>query len=403
LLIYTSGTTGLPKAANVTHRRIVEWSFWFAGMMDAQPGDRLYNCLPMYHSIGGIVAIGAMLVKGGSVFIRARFSVGRFWDDVVDAECTIFQYIGELCRYLVRGPAYPKERHHRLRLACGNGLSGDIWEVFQGRFGIPRVLEYYAATEGIVSLYNAEGKPRAIGPGAIGRIPSFLAHRFSVRLIRSDPETGDPIRDAAGYCIACGPDEPGEAIARFFDEPAQRFDGYTDPIATAGKMLRNVFAEGDRWYRTGDLLRKDAAGYYYFVDRIGDTFRWRGENVSTTQVAEILRSCPGVTDAAVYGVTVPGNEGRAGMAAITTDDRFNFPDLRDHLAMHLPAYAQPLFVRLCETFDVTGTFKLTKGNLVREGYADASGPVWFNDRQTSRFIACDTDLLGSIADGTRRI
>lgn len=164
LLIYTSGTTGVPKAANITHRRIVEWSFWFAGMMDAQPSDRLYNCLPMYHSIGGIVAIGAMLVKGGSVVIRARFSASRFWDDVVDAECTIFQYIGELCRYLLRGPAHPRERLHRLRLACGNGLSGDIWTTFQGRFGIPRILEYYAATEGIVSLYNAEiriaGGPR---------------------------------------------------------------------------------------------------------------------------------------------------------------------------------------------------------------------------------------------------
>ncbi len=178
-------------------------------MMDVRPDDRLYNCLPMYHSVGGIVAIGSMLVSGGSVLIRDRFSASRFWDDVVDADCTIFQYIGELCRYLALGPPHPKERAHRLRLACGNGLNGDVWEPFQQRFGIPRILEFYAATEGIVSLYNTEGKP-----GAIGRIPPFLAQRFPVALVRSDPETGEPERDAEGLCIACQADEPGEAIGQ---------------------------------------------------------------------------------------------------------------------------------------------------------------------------------------------
>jgi fatty-acyl-CoA synthase len=401
LLIYTSGTTGLPKAANVSHGRIAEWSLWFAGMMDVQPDDRLYNCLPMYHSIGGIVAIGSMLVRGGSVLVRERFSASRFWDDLADGGCTIFQYIGELCRYLTLAPPHPKERGHRLRLACGNGLNGDVWERFQARFGIPRILEFYAATEGIVSLYNAEGKP-----GAIGRIPPFLAHRFPVALVRSDPETGEPLRDADGLCIACQPDEPGEGIGQLPGAEAaaaRHFDGYTDTAASARKVLRDVFSRGDLWFRTGDLLRKDAAGYFYFVDRIGDTFRWRGENVSTTQVAAVLRACPGVTDAVVYGVAVPGQEGRAGMAAITTDGRFGFEALAAHLDAHLPGYAQPLFVRLCESLDFTGTFKLTKGRLVQERYAECPEPVWFNDRAAGRFVRCDPAVIGSIEDGTRRV
>ncbi|MFZ0720415.1 MAG: AMP-binding protein, partial [Xanthobacteraceae bacterium] len=173
LTIYTSGTTGLPKAANVSHRRLLQWSFWFAGLMNTTPDDRMYDCLPMYHSIGGVVAIGALLVRGGSVVIREKFSAGEFWDDISKWDCTLFQYIGELCRYLVNAPPHLRERAHRLRLCCGNGLRADIWQDFKARFDIPRILEFYAATEGNVSLYNVEGEV-----GAIGRVPPFLAHRF---------------------------------------------------------------------------------------------------------------------------------------------------------------------------------------------------------------------------------
>jgi fatty-acyl-CoA synthase len=401
LLIYTSGTTGAPKAVRVTHGRMMEWSFWFAGMMNVRPDDRLYDCLPLYHSTGGVVAIGAMLVSGGSVMIRARFSSTRFWDDVVDGECTIFQYVGELCRYLVGSPAHPRERQHKLRLACGNGLQGDVWTRFVQRFGVAQILEFYAATEGSVSLYNCEGKP-----GAIGRVPPALAHRFPVRLIRCDAETGAAQRDVAGLCIACGPDEVGEAIGQVQHaprSPARRFDGYTDAAGSARKLLADVFISGDCWFRTGDLMRKDTAGYYYFVDRIGDTFRWKGENVASTEVAGVLRACPGITDAVVYGVTVPGHEGRAGMAAITTDDRFDLTGLRAHLAARLPGYAQPLFLRISNALDVTGTFKLAKGRLMQEGYGGATDPVWFNDRAVGRFVPCDPDLLQSIDASTTRL
>jgi fatty-acyl-CoA synthase len=400
LLIYTSGTTGLPKAAKVSHARVLEWSWWFAGMMNAQPADRLYDCLPLYHSTGGVVAVGAMLVKGGSVLIRQRFSASRFWDDVAGWNCTIIQYIGELCRYLVQSAPHPRERDHQLRLACGNGLRRDVWERFQERFALPQILEFYAATEGMVSLYNCEGMP-----GAVGRIPAFLAHRRPVALIRCDAGTGDPLRDDAGLCIPCAPGEPGEAIGRITAAGGGSLSIYTDADASARKLLRDVAAMGDCWFRSGDLMRKDAAGFYYFVDRLGDTFRWKGENVATAEVAAAISQCPGVIDAVVYGVALPATEGRAGMAAVTTDANFSLPALRTHLMATLPPYARPLFVRLCRRIDLTGTFKLVKSALVREGYeAVAPGDsLWFDDHAHGAFVPCDAPLLDAIAQGAVRL
>ncbi len=396
LLIYTSGTTGLPKAAIVTHGRLAEWSCWFAAMMDVTPADRLYDCLPMYHSTGGVVAVGAMLVKGGSVMVARRFSASRFWDDVVDGGCTIVQYIGELCRYLAQSPTHPRELQHRLRLACGNGLRADVWQRFQKRFAIPHLLEFYAATEGSVSLYNCEEKP-----GAVGRVPQFLAHRFPVALIGCDVETGEPLRSSDGFCIRCGPDETGEAIGQIAGADASRgrhFDGYTDVEATARKVLHDVFVSGDRWFRTGDLMRKDRAGYYYFVDRMGDTFRWKGENVSTSEVAAVLAGCPGVTEVVVYGVVVPGNEGRAGMAAVTVEADFDLGVLHHHLVASLPDYARPRFLRVCERLEVTGTFKPMKALLMQEGYSSsvAPDPIWFYDRSRGAFVVCDDTLRAAL-------
>jgi fatty-acyl-CoA synthase len=383
LLIYTSGTTGLPKAAKVSHARLLEWSYWFSGIMGAQPTDRLYNCLPMYHSIGGVVAIGAILVNGGSVVIREKFSASRFWEDITRTECTIFQYIGELCRYLLLSEASAYEARHRLRLCCGNGMSGKVWEEFEARFQVPQILEFYAATEGNVSLYNCEGKP-----GAIGRVPPFLNHRFPIALIKCDVVTGEPVRDANGLCQLCGPDEPGEAIGKIMSTGESQFDGYTDKKASSAKILRDALAPGDTWFRTGDLMRKDSAGYYYFVDRLGDTFRWKGENVSTTEVAETISACPGVTEAVVFGVEIAGNEGRAGMAVITTHTDFSLLALQAHLVKTLPSYARPVFIRRCESLNVTGTFKLQKEALRREGYTNpnASDEIWFFDAAIGSFM-----------------
>ncbi len=404
LCIYTSGTTGLPKAANVSHRRLMQWSHWFAGMMDTGPGDRMYNCLPMYHSVGGVVATGAALVGGGSVVLRERFSAAEFWSDVARWECTLFQYVGELCRYLLNSPPHPLERAHRLRLCCGNGLRPEVWEGFKERFRIPQILEFYAATEGSFSLCNAEGEP-----GAIGRIPSFLAHRFPVALVRLDVALGQPVRDEDGLCVRCSPGEVGEAIGKIASEPSLgdsgpdgRFEGYTDAAASEGKILRNVFAPGDAWFRTGDLMRRDGRGYFYFVDRIGDAFRWKGENVSAAEVAEAAAGCRGVAEAVAYGVLVPGTEGRAGMAAIVPGPGFDLAELREHLAGRLPGYARPLFVRVCERIEATATFKPKTQELAREGYDPGciGDALYFDDRSRQAFVRLDAGLHARIQAGS---
>jgi fatty-acyl-CoA synthase len=214
------------------------------------------------------------------------------------------------------------------------------------------------------------------------------------------------MRDADGRCMACGPGEIGEALGKIVTasgSPARRFDGYTDDAASDRKVLDDVFEPGDRWFRTGDLMRKDAGGYFYFVDRIGDTFRWKGENVATTEVAAILRACPGIADAVVYGVKVSGQEGRAGMAAVTTAEGFDLAQLWAHLDARLPGYAQPLFLRLGAGLDLTGTFKLTSARLAKEGYAHSPDPVWFNDRTAGRFVPCDDALVAAIERGTQRL
>ena len=398
LTIYTSGTTGLPKAANVSHRRLMQWSLWFAGLMNTGPDDRMYDCLPMYHAIGGVAAPGALLVRGGAVVLREKFSVGEFWNDVTDWNCTLFQYIGELARYLVNAPSHPRERKHRLRLVCGNGLRADIWEKFQARFEIPRILEFYAATEANVSLYNVEGKT-----GAVGRVPPFLSHRAAPALVRFDDASGEPARDCDGHCIRCGNDEIGEAIGRI--GAGAEFEGYSSAADTERKILRNVFEPGDAWYRTGDLMRRDAGGYFYFVDRIGDTFRWKGENVATLEVADALMAFAGVREASVYGVAVPGTEGAAGMAALVADGALDFAGLRAHLSRRLPPYARPLFLRLQDRIDTTSTFKPQKTELKRQGFdlTVVRDPIYFDDPEQGAYVPLDAALYERIDAGKVRV
>ncbi len=402
LLIYTSGTTGLPKAASISHRRILNWGGWFAGLTDALPEDRLFDCLPLFHSVGGVVAPCSMLAAGASVVLSDKFSSGAFWRDVVRWDCTLFQYIGELCRYLLKAPPSEFENRHRLRLACGNGLRGDVWEAFQARFSIPQILEFYAATEGNFSLYNVEGKP-----GAIGRIPPLLAHRFPAAIVRVDAETGTPLRNADGLCTACTSGEAGEAVGRIgtADDSGGRFEGYTNATDTEKKILRDVFAKGDAWFRTGDLMKIDEGGFFHFVDRLGDTFRWKGENVATSEVNEAILDCPGVIDAATYGVAVPGADGRAGMAAIVTDASFDFAEFSDRLSRRLPAYACPVFVRLNTALDNTETFKQKKQDLVRAGFdpRNVADPLFFRDPKSGGFLPLDADVYARLSAGAVRL
>ena len=362
LRIFTSGTTGFPKAAEVSHRKLIAWTHWFSGLAGLGEEDRLYNCLPMHHSVGGVVAVGAPLVGGGAAAIAPKFSASRFWDDVARWDCTAFQYIGELCRYLIAAPTPVREKRAKLRLALGNGLAAPVWAAFAERFPDIRVLEFYASTEGNVWLYNVEGRV-----GALGRLPPFLAAKAPIALARFDEATQTPLRGADGFCEPC---DEGEALGRIAGDAATRFEGYSDEAETEKKVLHDVFAPGDAWMRTGDLMRRDAEGFYYFVDRIGDTFRWKGENVATAEVAAALSGCPGVTDALVYGVRVPGHEGRAGMAALAGS--FDWRELERRLEA-LPRWARPMFLRLTTEIARTETFKPKRALYVAQGFDPDQG------------------------------
>jgi fatty-acyl-CoA synthase len=396
LLIFTSGTTGMPKAAFVSHYRIVMWSEWFAGIMDARAEDRLYNCLPLCHSVGGVVGVGSALVAGASVIVRRNFSATRFWADVIASRATIFLYIGELCRYLLTAEGEAEAPPHHLRLSIGNGLRSDVWEAFAKTFAIPRIIEFYASTEGSFSLFNLEGKP-----GAIGRTPPFLAHRSPVALVKFDFAAEEPLRGSDGRCLRCAPHELGEALGKIETQPSQlatRFEGYVSPQDTERKILHDVFVRGDAWLRTGDLMKMDGSGFFYFVDRIGDTFRWKGENVSTLQVAATLSAAPGVLGACVYAVEIPFADGRAGMAVLAVSSSFDIATLRRHVHTHLPSFARPLFLRLSDRIHTTDTFKPKKLKYQREGYNPSltSDRLFIDDVQQSAYRTVDEALYDEI-------
>jgi fatty-acyl-CoA synthase len=401
--IYTSGTTGNPKAANISHDRFLYLSVGFSGMADATQRDRMYVVLPLYHSAGGMCAVGLTFAAGGTVVLRRRFSASQFWEDCRREKVTLFQYIGELCRYLLNTPPEFGENEHHIRLCLGNGLRPDIWEEFQDRFAIPKILEFYGATEGNVALFNADGKV-----GAIGHLSPIMRRLLKIKLVRFDNDLEEPIRGDDGFCVECGPGEPGEAIGLIPKDPNTplgQFEGYTDEKATAKKVLHDAFAVGDRWFRTGDLLRFDEEGYFYFVDRIGDTFRWKGENVSTSEVAEVLGRQPGVREANVYGVEVPGADGRAGMASLVVDSSFDLRGFREAIHRELASYARPLFIRLQREMQITGTFKHRKIDLVKEGFEPDRVPdlLYFDDPEQGAFVTLDAPVYERITSAQVRI
>ena len=396
LYIFTSGTTGLPKAARITHMRAQLYMRGFAGSTGAEKSDRIYITLPLYHATGGLCAMGAALLTGGSAVLRRKFSASHFWEDIHEEGCTMFVYIGELCRYLVNQPEHPLERAHKLRLAFGNGLRGDVWGEMVGRFNIPDVLEFYGATEGNVSMFNFDGQP-----GAIGRVPKWLKKKVNIRLVQFDIEAEVPVRGPDGFCIECGPGQVGECLGKLGDDARTSYTGYADKAASEKKILRDVFEKGDAWFRTGDLMRIDADGYIYFVDRIGDTFRWKGENVSTSEVSEQLAQVPGVLEANVYGVAIPGQDGRAGMAALAVGDDFELARLSDEIEAHMPAYAQPMFLRLQREIATTGTFKYRKVDLVADGFdpAKVKDPIYFKSPVKKAYVKLTKASYAKILDG----
>jgi fatty-acyl-CoA synthase len=403
LYIYTSGTTGLPKAANITHLRLLGMMASFSAATNAKPKDRIYVVLPLYHSAGGICAIGTALTTGGAIILRRKFSAREFWDDCVRYKATLFQYIGELCRYLHNTPPHPLERKHSLRLIIGNGLRPEIWTPFKKRFRIPNIIEFYGATEGNVALMNFDGKV-----GAVGRIPSWARNRSNVTIVRFDIEKEEPVRGPDGFCIRCEPGEVGEALGEILNDPERptsRFDGYARKEETEKKVLRDVFTKGDAWFRTGDLMKQDEKGYFYFIDRIGDTYRWKGENVATSEVSEVLSVFDGVQEANVYGVQIPGTDGRAGMAALVANGELDLAAIKEHLNRQLPSYAHPIFLRLQKGgTDITGTFKQRKVDLVRQGFdPDLIGdPLYVLDPVSDTYLPLDAKLYERIITGEVR-
>lgn len=401
LKMFTSGTTGLPKAALMTHVRALYYLNVFGIAANCTERDRMMMVLPLYHATGGLCGVGCALSYGGALIIRPRFSASAFWPEALKFGATLFMYVGELCRFLVNSPEVPEEHEHKLRCAIGNGMRRDVWEQFQARFEIPKIVEFYGSTEGNVGLVNATNQP-----GAIGRVPSYLRSRFNIDLVKFDTDSEMPVRGSDGHCVSCAPDEVGEAIGRIDPEDARfRFDGYGSEEDTEKKILRNVFKPGDAWFRTGDLMTRDRLGYYYFVDRVGDTYRWKSENVATGEVAEAL-NFDGIEQANVYGVEVQGHAGRAGMAALVAGPHVvDLEALHAHIHNALPAFARPLFLRLQQQTDTTGTFKLRKVELVKEGFDPdrIEDPLYFDHPVIGKYVRLTRELYEQIVDGRLRV
>jgi acyl-CoA synthetase (AMP-forming)/AMP-acid ligase II len=365
--IYTSGTTGLPKAAIIRNQRYLGAAITFGRLMHrCGPGDVIYVPLPLYHSNALMLGWGAALATGAGFALRRKFSVSGFWNDVRKYGATSFVYIGELCRYLLNAPKGEGGQDHRLRVAVGNGLRPDIWEAFQTRFGVPLVREFYGSTEGNAPTLNLAGKP-----GMIGRLSSGQA------VVRCDPDSGEMLRNAAGFCERVHTGDIGLLVGRI--SAMASFDGYVDKRATDSKVAHDVFKRGDRYFNTHDLVQLHEGRWLSFADRLGDTFRWKGENVSTTEVGELVCGASGVLEANVYGVEVPGADGRAGMAALRTDEKFDLESFAAHVRDHLAAYQRPLFLRMLGAdMRVTGTLKHQKVDYRDEGYdpARVSDPLY---------------------------
>ncbi|XP_076978282.1 long-chain fatty acid transport protein 1 [Tamandua tetradactyla] len=396
--IYTSGTTGLPKAAIVVHSRYYRIAAFGHHAYRMGPADVLYDCLPLYHSAGNIMGVGQCLIYGMTVVLRKKFSASRFWDDCVQHNCTVVQYIGEICRYLLKQPVREAEGRHHVRLAVGNGLRPAIWEEFTRRFGVHQIGEFYGATECNCSIANLDGKV-----GSCGFNSRILPNVYPIRLVKINEDTMELLRDAQGLCIPCQAGEPGLLVGQINQQdPLRRFDGYVSASATSQKVARSVFRKGDSAYLSGDVLVMDELGYMYFRDRGGDTFRWRGENVSTTEVEGVLSRMLGQADVAVYGVAVPGVEGRAGMAAIADPQAQLSPDaLYQELQKVLAPYARPVFLRLLPRVDTTGTFKIQKTRLQREGFdpRHTSDRLFFLDLKQGHYLPLDEAVHTRICSG----
>lgn len=389
LLIYTSGTTGLPKAARVSNVSVFLRALSFVHAMQLSVHDRVYCALPLYHTSGGNLAVGMMLASGATLCLSRRFSTTKFWDEVRTFDCTVVQYIGEMCRYLMNAPARDTDKQNHVRAAFGNGLRPDVWAPFQDRFAIPAVYEFYGSTEGILGMINACTSPE--DQGHLGKRGALVNKISGTKIVRYDVDADTHVRTpSTGFLQECATNEVGELICAVNNaDPAKQFHGYyRNERESQQKVLRNVFTNGDVYFRTGDLFRVDAHRCWHFVDRIGDTFRWKGENVATNEVSEALSDFPGLSDICVYGVQVPGNEGRACLAAMVFDDTaFDMAQFAQHVTARLPSYARPLFIRQLPEMSVTGTMKHEKAKLRKHGIdpTQVADKLWYFNKAADAY------------------
>jgi acyl-CoA synthetase (AMP-forming)/AMP-acid ligase II len=384
MLMFTSGTTGLPKAARITNRRTILAGLGTAAACALTPADTVYCCLPLHHATGLLVACAGALVGGARLQLAPRFSPAQFWSDVRRSGATVVCYVGELGRVLVSTPPSADERNHPVRVFLGNGLRADVWRQLVARFGGVSIVEFYGSTEGNVLLVNLSGEK----PGSVGR---DLSGGSAVALCQYDLETGRAVRGADGRAVRVPVGKPGLLVARIHDSNALGyFDGYTDASATRARIERDLAQPGDAWFSTGDVLRQDADGDFWFVDRLGDTFRWKGENVSTDQVAQVVAQAPQVELVTVYGVAVPGREGRVGMAAVQLrpGEALDGAALWELVERHLTPAARPRFVRVCSRLELTASFKPSKLALREEGVdpARVRDPIYVADDRARAYV-----------------
>lgn len=402
--IFTSGTTGLPKPAIVKQEKAIVISRSFQ-ILNFCPSDILYICIPLYHTVGGGMGLMGTIDQGATLVLRRKFSARHFFEDVRKYNVTVIQYIGELCRYLLSVPESPLDGVHKVRVAIGNGLRADIWEKFKHRYRIPNIYEFFGATEGVAGYINLNNRT-----GACGRYSPFLKmlDPFPKLLVKVDMDTGEVLRDRNGHCIPVKVGEPGLLVCAVPESYSdlQFYKGGRE--INEKKVLRNVVKEGDCYFNFGDMLVMDSDYFLYFKDRVGDTFRWKGENVATYEVSNVLTKLDAIQDANVYGVEIPGSEGRAGMAAIYLENNAVVTpqilrDIFHHVTENLPSYARPLFLRFPTEVAMTATLKQQKTQFRKEGFhpQDIDDPLFYYDEQNQTYSPLTVETYGQFLTKSR--
>jgi len=387
--IFTSGTTGLPKAVPISHYHTISASLaWSKFYMNITPDDIMYISLPFFHSNALNIGWAAALGGGATIAIARKFSASNFWDQIRKYKATCFNYVGEICRYLLNQPPDPNDKNHNVVKIVGNGLSPEIWKDFKIRFGIEKVYEFYGATEVSGSFANILNLDCTIGT-------NFDPYT----VVKYDTDVRDFIYDENGYLQKVDEGEPGLVLFKILNP--KTFEGYTNEKATKKKIIKNAFGNDDLWFNTGDMIKCIGNYHYQFVDRLGDTFRWKSENVSTYEVENIISSFEEIELAAVYGVNIPGTEGKAGMVSVLANKNhkdFDFEKFFAILKKNLPLYAIPIFLRFLTNFETTVSEKIRKVPLKKEAYnlENLEDPIYVKLPSRENYVLLNSEIYNKI-------